>query len=118
MKKRKLKKKYLIILILIFAILVIFATIKIITRPRSPKIVGSWTTDGITVYTFNKDNTGLLSVSLTDYEFTYKIEENKLYIDFENERSVDSTYEFNLDGDKLTLKGERGTFLFTKKEKH
>ena len=114
MKKRKLKKKFLIIVTSLFALVAIISLIMILKKPSAPKIVGSWTTDGVTIYRFNKDNTGSLIVSLSEYEFTYKIDDNKIYIDFDNERSVDSTYEYTLEKDKLTLKGERGTFVFTK----
>ena len=43
------------------------------------------------------------------YDFTYTIDGNKLIIDYLNESVHDSTYEFTVDGDTLTLVGGEGT---------
>lgn len=107
--KLKLKIK---ILILVLIVITIIGVILFITRN---KFVGTWTTDGVTVYKFNKDNTGYLIVPLSEYKFTYKIKKNKLYIDFENETSEDSEYEYTFNKEKMILKGKYGTFEFTKK---
>lgn len=80
------------------------------------QLVGSWSADGVTIYEFDKDNKGKLKVPLGDYDFIYKLEENKIYIDFENERSTDSDYEITFQEDKLIFKGINqtvGTYTFT-----
>lgn len=49
------------------------------------------------------------SSPLADYDFTYEIKDNQLYIDFVNESAHDVTYEFSVKGDTLILIGGEGT---------
>ena len=55
-------------------------------------------------------------MSKGEYKFNYKIEDNKLYIDFANEKSEDTTYTYSLKKEKLTLKSKNGTFVFKKQK--
>lgn len=48
-------------------------------------------------------------LTLADYDFTYEIKDNQLYIDFVNESAHDATYEFSVKGDTLILIGGEGT---------
>lgn len=107
-----MKKKKTIIISIILVIVLI--TILYVTLKRN-KFVGTWTTDGYTIYEFKKDYTGLLIVSTANYKFNYKIEKNKIYIDFENENSTDSTYDYSFENGKLILNGDNGKYIFTKK---
>ena len=109
-KKRRIKKISLIIILIIIIAIILF----IIFKKDKDKLIGSWTTDGVTIYEFNNDNTGYLKVSLGKHEFTYKIEDDKLFIDFKNEKSTDSEYTYSFKDGKLILKGRNGTFTFTK----
>ena len=84
-------------------------------KEETNSIIGEWTTDGVTIYEFNKDNTGKLKVSLGEYDFDYIIKEDKISIDFINEKSEDSEYTYTLNKDKLVLKGKNGTFNFKRK---
>ena len=52
---------------------------------------------------------GEMLLTLADYDFTYEIKDNQLYIDFVNESAHDATYEFSVKGDTLTLIGGEGT---------
>ena len=79
------------------------------------KIVGEWTTDGVTVYKFNKDNTGELIVPLSNYKFDYTIGKDKLSIDFVDKDSKDYDYTYSFKDGKLVLKGKNGDFIFKKK---
>ena len=82
-------------------------------------LIGTWTTDGVTVYEFKKNNAGALVLPLSTYEFTYKVEENKLYIDFKNEKSTDSSYEYSFKNGQLILKGinkTTGTYTFKRQK--
>ena len=112
--KKKFKKK-LILTIIIVIVLIVIVIVKF-TLNDSKRIIGLWTTDGVTVYEFNKDNTGTLILPLSKYKFTYKIEKKKLYIDFENEKSEDSEYEYSFSKKKLILNGDNGTYIFSRKE--
>ena len=110
------KKKMLIFMIII--VLIVILGIIFFPKIRSNPLIGTWTTDGITIYRFDKNNKGALIVPLSEYEFTYKIEDNKLFIDFKNEKSKDSDYEYSIENDKLILKGinkTTGSYTFTRK---
>ena len=52
---------------------------------------------------------GAMLLTLADYDFTYEIRDNQLYIDFVNDSAHDATYEFSVKGDTLTLIGGEGT---------
>ena len=118
MKKKKKSKiiKVLEIICLLLAITTIIVVCifkpKTKTVSNDSSIIGIWTTDNVTIYEFEKNNTGVLKVPLSEYKFTYKIEKDKLYIDFENEKSEDSEYTYTLKDKKLILKGKKGTFTF------
>ena len=113
MKKRKLKSVCFCIFIVILIILIL-VMYKVFFSEKS-KIVGTWTTDNVTIYKFNKNNTGKLIVSLSEYEFKYTLKNDVLYIDFINDKSEDSEYNYSFKNNKLVLKNEKGTFTFTKK---
>lgn len=113
MKKRKIKLKKKII---IFVVIILFILIFILYKNNlSNKLIGTWTIDNNTTYEFKKNNTGKLIVSLSEYKFKYKIKNNKLYIDFENNKSNDSEYKYKFINNKLILSNENGIFTFTKK---
>ena len=123
-KKKKSRIFIILFLILIIAIAVysIFFISKVFLKQIeiNKELKGSWTTDGYTVYEFYGFGKGALVIPMETYNFNYKIEDNKVFIDFENERSIDSDYEFSFEDDKLILKGinsTTGTYTFTKKEK-
>ena len=109
-KKRKFKNLAILLCFLVIIILVI----KVVFSDKL-KLVGTWTNDNVTIYEFYKNNTGKLIVSLHEYEFNYKLKDNYLYIDFENEKSEDSKYSYSFKEKKLILKNENGTFTFIKK---
>ena len=77
-------------------------------------LVGKWTTDGNTVYEFNDDGSGALIVPVANLPFTYKFENNQLFIDFENEDSEDLFYTYEVTDTKLTLTSVNGTFEFSR----
>ena len=41
---------------------------------------------------------------MSEYEFTYEIKDNVISIDFKNETSIDTKYEFELSENNLELK--------------
>ena len=77
-------------------------------------LVGKWTTDGNTVYEFNEDGTGALIVPVANLPFTYKFENDQLFIDFENENSDDVFYTYEVTDTKLNLTSVNGTFEFSR----
>ena len=112
-----MKKKITIMIILIVVALAILIVL-ILGLRESPKanLIGIWTTDGVTIYEFDRNNKGKLVVSVGEFPFTYKINADTLEIDFENEKSTDSKYTYKFDDNKLILNGDNGTFTFIKKE--
>ena len=125
-KQRKPKYKRKRIFITVFILIVILCIIGFIfvkqnnisigSNKKNSSLMGKWTTDGNTVYEFNKNGKGALIVPVTTLPFSYKVEENKISIDFENEDSEDRTYSYELVEDKLTLKDINGTFEFYRLE--
>ena len=111
-KNRKFKLKKIAIILCFFVIIMLI--IKVVFSDKA-KLVGTWTSDNITIYEFYKNNTGKLIVSLNEYDFNYKLKDKYLYIDFENEKSEDSKYSYLFKKKKLILMNEKGTFTFTKK---
>ena len=101
-------------IIIIIGIITTLTIIYIRKNDINKIIIGAWTTPGGTLYIFNEDNVGIMRVPLSDYSFSYKIEDNKILIDFEDETAFDPTYEYVLEKDKLVLTGKNGTFIFRK----
>ena len=111
-----MKKKIIIMIVLIIIVIcAIIALLLGLNKTKKPSIIGTWTTDGVTIYKFNKDNTGALIVSLGEYEFTYTIDDDTLEIDFKNERSEDAKYKYTFEDNKLILEGDNGKYTFIKK---
>ena len=116
--KRKLKVKSIVILLLIVLLIVVAVCLIFTLKPKDNiqnKLIGSWTTDGVTIYEFKEDGIGFLKTSLKEYQFTYTINNNKIFIDFKNEKSEDVEYTYTLEDDKLTLKSKNGLFNFVRK---
>ena len=81
------------------------------------KLIGSWSTDGVTIYNFDEDGTGYLRTSVKDYVFSYNLVGNKLYINYADEGSTDSDYKITIKDKTLTLTGinqTAGTFILNK----
>ena len=123
-KKRKSTNKTIVLLIIVL-ILSIFLLLLIPKTKESEKkqkkienqLLGSWTTDDYTVYEFYENGSGALKIPIATYDFSYKIDNNNIYIDFKNETSIDSDYEFFFEDGKLILKGinkTSGTYTFKK----
>ena len=124
-KKRKLKRPVIIALIVIAIIIVLVLVIhnkkksNIVEESNeiakeNSFLIGRWTTDGNTIYEFYDDTNGSLVVPIATIPFTYKIVDNKIYIDFESEYSEDTEYEYEINDKKLTLISINGTFEFNK----
>ncbi len=124
------KKKRIIIAIIIAAILIalIIRTIVLINNNKDSlfisknekavrnAITGRWTTDGNTVYECDETGKGALIVPVATLPFSYKVEDDKIFIDIENEDSEDATYTYEIIENKLILVNEIGTFEFYRME--
>ncbi len=74
---------------------------------------GLWSVDGVTKYRFEKDGVGALVVPAADYPFTYKVEDDVVYIDFNNPSLHDATYYFKVKGAELTLDDYNSAAIYT-----
>ena len=100
------------------ALIVIVVVIALIVKGcsgRTDALAGTWDFDGTTTYEFDGNGTGAMVLPSISYDFTYTIDGNKLVIDYSNESVHDSTYEFTVDGDILTMVGGEGTVSGTYK---
>lgn len=89
-----------------FVILLILSMILTIHScvTRNP-IVGKWSLDQMTSYVFYEEGNGALVVPRGKYTFDYTLDGNILSIDFHDENALDSNFEYEKDGDTLTLVG-------------
>ena len=119
-RKRRIRRRRIrngvaaaFVLILIVLIVLLFKSCS-----TDKRIIGTWDYDTVTVYRFDKNGKGALLLPNQSYTFTYSVEEDRLFVDFENERLTDHTYIFTVNGSKLTLAAEEsaGTeYVLTRK---
>ncbi len=109
------KKKIIIISIILVIAIILFFIVKSINN--SNKLIGLWDVDGNTKYQFDDNGHGKIIVPNSKYEFTYKINDNILSIDFINENSTDTSYEFKVSEDELELKDVNEPYIILKLKK-
>lgn len=118
-KKRRKKNKsqqitLLSVFILVIVIIISFLIKGLIKNGKSDTVnsnplIGTWVYDEYTKYIFDNSGNGELQLDDVAYKYTYKIEDDKLIMDFEKSFIRDCDYTFTVDGKKLTLKGGNGT---------
>ena len=121
---RKKRNKLLLVICMVIAVILFVSIVIFIVRlkeninkqniqseniQQEQALIGVWTTDGVTVYEFKENGNGILKLPLSEYKFTYKIEENNLFINFESKETRDSNYEYFFEKENLILKGIKGT---------
>lgn len=72
-------------------------------------LAGKWNFDGSTYYEFDGDGAGTMILPNTTYEFSYKLKDDQLKIDYKDSSLTDGTYTFIVEDSKLTLIGGEGT---------
>ena len=129
--KSKLKKQRLI---LIFFAIIIVGIVLIIgifgfnqigksnNTNKLDELCGLWNIDGITKYEFDGRGRGkmLLPESNLEYDFTYKINDNKILIDFDSEDAKDYTYKYSIEKNVISFEGETpgsGKLQMTREDK-
>ena len=126
-KKKSNMPKILFVLILIIIAIIVFFVVKSkntnnnnLNKTSNTSIdnfIGNWTIDGITNYEFDGKGNGKLKLPKNEYSFKYTIENNEIYLDYEDEKATDSDYEYSFEDEKLVLKGinsTTGTYELTK----
>lgn len=112
MKKKKQNQRRMLFGGAAAVLIVIVVVIVLIVKGcsgRTDVLAGTWDFDGTTTYSFDGEGSGAMALPSISYDFTYKIDGNTLVIDYSNESVHDSTYEFTVDGDILTMVGGEGT---------
>ena len=113
-KKKRLKKEVVIGLIIVSSITLLISLI-MINKNSKNTFIGSWISEGGIIYEFKRNNSGIMKTSLSEYKFTYKISDKMLSIDFEDEKNIDTDYEYFFKKNKCIMKSDKGLFTFTKK---
>ena len=80
------------------------------TTEKEKTIIGSWTLNNAITYQFNNDGTGAMVIEEYDYTFAYGTNGDKLHISFEDEKFSSGSYTFKIDGNKLTLSSDGGSY--------
>ncbi len=88
--------------------LLIVTIVTVIFLPSSP-LEGKWEMDGVTSYEFYRDGKGAMILPSAEYDFSYAVKENIVYIDFLYGGAKDAQYNFAIDGNTLTLEGGNAT---------
>lgn len=109
------KKRNIIICILVTAV-IIGVVVLLILNSNKNEFIGTWESEGGTIYTFNKNGNGNMKTSVSNYDFTYIIKEDVISIDFKDKKAVDTDYKYYFNKNKCTLISDKGTFTFTKKD--
>ena len=94
------------------ALTILILIIVLITKGCSggkKEIIGIWRLDNSTTYQFEKDGTGAMLLSNSQYEYTFKVKGENLHIDYQDDILVDGSYKFTVEGDTLILSGGEGT---------
>lgn len=103
----------------VFIALVIIVAIVAVSFTVDP-LVGRWDMDEVTSYEFRRNGKGVMILPSAQYEFSYTVKDNMLYIDFDYEDARDAQYEFTINGDMLTLNGgniaAQGTYVLSRRE--
>lgn len=113
-KKKRLKKEVAIGIIIVSIITLMISSIMLIKNSKNT-FIGTWISEGGTIYKFKRNNSGIMKTSLSEYKFTYKVSDKIISIDFEDEKNIDTNYEYFFEKNKCIMKSDRGSFTFTKK---
>ena len=117
-KENYLKKQNSNKWILFGTVILLIAIVMFVYSLKSSPLKGTWSMDDVTTYEFYNHNKGAMILPSVEYEFTYIIEENCLFIDFAYEGAKDAEYIFEIEGNSLILEGgnatTKGRYVLTK----
>lgn len=119
MKKRGNKNKdhqRILASVLVVALAVLVLIVTLVCKNYADRnkaiteLLGVWHYDQYTEYEFGEKGNGCICLdNSSHFEFTYKVEDDTLYLDFALDYVTDCQYTFSVDGEKLTLVGGEGT---------
>ena len=84
-------------------------------KAAAEDISGTWTVDGVTIYQFRENGTGVLMLPEHSYSFTYTAEGDELELDFDDPDVGEAVFRFEGEEDRLNLErvSEYGIFAVT-----
>lgn len=113
LRKNRGGKRAVIFALPVVALVFIIVAIYIIYTKENialAELAGVWHYDQYTEYEFDGKSNGCLCLDGSNhFEFTYKVENDILYLDFVLDYVTDCQYSYTVVGDKLTLIGGEGT---------
>lgn len=116
-RRRRSRRPQLIFMVGVCSVILMIISLVMIVYSCSTRnpLVGKWSLDRMTSYVFYEDGKGALVVPRGRYSFNYTMGDGLLTIDFQDENAQDALYEYEQDGDTLTLIGGnqdvRGTYV-------
>lgn len=120
MRRRRIKRQRRIMSIAIAVLLALLIFLIVVLckscASDSNNIKGLWSIDGVTKLEFVDEENGAMVLPRNRYEFTYRIEENMLYLDYKDESMGNPQYEFRFDGGKLIIKDTVAEYIMTKEK--
>lgn len=112
----KLKRKTIIIIVVVITIIILVYGYLLLTNKSNNEIIGFWTIDDYTNYEFLENDKGNLVLPHKKMEFTYKIKDNTICIDFKDENAIDKCYEYKFEGKELIIKDSNNNVFNLKKK--
>ncbi len=84
------------------------------TNEKGDLLIGTWSYDDVTIYSFDGNGHGILQLPLNTYEFSYIIEGGKVKIDFSDDSAEDKEYDYSVSDGVLMLIDANGmSYRFT-----
>lgn len=114
-KRRKNHRRKLILISALALVMVIFVVILLFKgcsndKNTNTELTGIWHYDQYTEYEFDSEGNGCMCLDGNNhFEFTYKVEDGVLHLDFALDYVIDCQYTYTVDDDKLTLVGGEST---------
>ncbi len=102
LKEKLTGNKKAALLLGVVALLLVLSAVVLKMGNGNP-LYGNWILDEVTGYEFDRNGKGVMSVQSSEYPFTYQIDGDQLFIDFELESAADRTYTYTIDDDVLKL---------------
>ena len=118
MIKVEKKTQNKIIIFILIIVCIIIACFAMLSKPKEntendkttqlDAFYGLWNIDDVTKYEFDGKGRGkmLLPESSLEYEFSYKVDDNEILIDFDSEEAKDFKYKYSIEENKIQLEGK------------
>ncbi|MCI8373092.1 MAG: hypothetical protein HFI75_12020 [Lachnospiraceae bacterium] len=90
------------ILVMLVVLCVVWLVYHMITSGKD-ELEGTWDIDGVTVYQFDGEGSGVLLLPSAEYRFQYNLQGQRLTIDFADQDAGDAEYEYKRKGDTLVF---------------